>query len=813
MIKDFRIRARDLPYTTKSDIIKSFIGRENEFHKELKILLENIYKGAYIEILQGSEEKGKDLVIRKKDDFGNYEHIAFVVKAVEKLSGAAVGKAAEISTQVQQAFMTKAQLKDIHEGVTISKVYVVNTGTISDGAKRKILEPILMPNYKNNLEFIDIETLIKYFEEYYPAFYFNKDMQTFFKNRVEKIERFLVDDKKLQNFIEPNIKKFNKTKTELLAQQNNSHNELKLIGEQLFGHKETFHSFLKIVTENKSERILLTGDAGSGKSVLLYKLVLEFINKFLKEHNINSINNIDFELPICLKATDIKKDGIENIEDIIETFYSSSRDNRIKTIIIDGIDEIGTKDRTEIKEKVEAYIRLKNNNISLVFSSRTNFTIIDEFNTYTHYELMPYEMKQAVEFIKNMVQKQSILLDNLEAKLFELEGQIPFYPLALRLLIEVVEKYKEVPASITELYNRYISIIFGEYEISTELDKLFEPRIKREFLTDLSYEVFYINNLVKIDLDEFEIFMEKFCNKHRFLQENKNEFIENIKRISLLKIENNEVYFSHKSFLDFFIANYFKENKDDLSYNNKFDDIFNIFTSNEQWEDVTFFYFGLKTKVNRSEFNQLIKYIGDLEEGFNKNLTNFYLGRLIQYAYMTEKSFVDEIISNSMKITLDLKNNFYNLFKESLDIVEIPHILSDIGILHLIDLCYSSSFMRENTKNLIEKIDGNESEIYFSTIYILKNAKLLGKNFVNDNLKNILPKIKQIHNLENKVLLTTLIDFFEEKGKLELNDELNEEIDKLIHKYKKNYPDLFQKLFSIRKNNILDLKRNLDKNK
>ena len=96
---------------------------------------------------------------------------------------------------------------------------------------------------------------------------------------------------------------------------------------------------------------------------------------------------------------------------------------------------------------------------------------------------------------------------------------------------------------------------------------------------------------------------------------------------------------------------------------------------------------------------------------------------------MTEKSFIDEIISSSMKLSLDLKSDFYKLFKDNLGTVDIPHILSDIGVLHMIDLCYSSSFLRENTKNLIEKIDVNESEIYFSTIYILKNAKLLGKDF------------------------------------------------------------------------------------
>lgn len=805
MIEDFKIRAKDLPYNVKSNIIKSFIGKENEFHKDLKVLLENIYKDAYVEILQGSEEKGKDLVVRKKNDFGEYEHIAFVVKALEKLSGSASGKTGELVIQIQQAFKTKAQLKDIHDEVSISKVYVVNTGTISGGAKSKILSLIDENVYKNNLHYFAIEDLIRLFEENYPEFYFNKDLQTFFKSRVEKIEKFLLDEKKLQNFIEPNIKKFNKTKKDLLAQSNNPQNELKLIGEQLFGQKETFHSFLKLVTEKKSERILLTGDAGSGKSVLLYKLVLEFINKFLKEQNIKNLSDIDFQLPICLKATDIKKDGFNNIENIIETFYSSSKDNKIRTIIIDGIDEVNTKDRIEIKERIEAYVKLKNPQISLVFSSRTNFTIIDEFEQYTHYELMPYEMKQAIEFIKRIAQQESILLDNLENKLLELEGQIPFYPLALKLLIEVVEKHKEVPASITELYNKYIGIMFGEFDITTEIDKLFEPKIKREFLTDLSYEAFYLYDKVKIEYTEFDSFITKFCNKHTFLNENKNEFIENIKRISLFKIENNEVYFSHKSFLDFFIANYFKDNKDDLLEDDKFDDLFEVFTSNEQWEDITFFYFGLKTKVNNSEFNKLKIYIEQLEKGLNKNLTNFYLGRLVQYAYMTEKKFVDEIISNSMKLSLDLKSNFHKLFKDNLGTVDIPHILSDIGILHMIDLCYSSSFLRENTKNLIEKIDGNESEIYFSTIYILKNAKLLGKNFVNTNLKNILPKIKRIENLEHKVLLTTLIDFFEQKGKLELDDDLNEEINNLIYKYKKNYPDLFKKLFTIKKNNILNL--------
>jgi len=811
MIENFKIRAKDLPYATKRDIIKSYIGRENIFHHELKILLENIYPNSYVEILQGAEEKGKDIVVRRKNEIGKYNHISCVVKAVDKLSGSATGKTAELVLQIQQSFKTKAQLKDIHEEVIISEVYVINTGTISGGAKRNILELINEPAYRNNITFFDIEKLIELFEEHYPEFYFNKDLQIFFKDRVEKIEKFLIEDKQLKDFIAPQIKRFEKTKRELLAQQNRQ-NDLVSISEQLFGHKETFESFTKLIIEKKAQKIILTGEAGAGKSVLLYKIILEFINKFLKENNIQSLSEQkDFSLPICVKAIDLKNGNVDMIEEIIETFYSDSRDNKIKTIIIDGIDEVSREYRKSIKKKIEAYIALKNTNISVVFSSRTNFSIIEEFEEYMHYELMPYEIKQATEFIKKMAKEQSILVTNLEDSLRKLEGQIPFYPLALRLLIEVVEKHKEIPASITVLYSKYIGIMFGEFEVSTELDKLFEPRMKKDFFSNLSYEVFFKKNKVKISFLEFQSFVYDFCIKHSFI-EDKEEFIDNIKRISILKIEE-DVYFSHKSFLDFFIATYFKENKDELVDDKMFDRIFDLYSFEEQWEEVVFFYFGLKTKINKSEFLKLKESIDRIDNDFDKNINIFHLGKLAQYAWMTDNVFKEEIIEESMKISLNLKENFHQMFKGTFD-MEIPKILSSISVLQMIDLCYSSAFLRGETKKLIENVantSNDEAELYFSTMYILKNSHALGNEFININLKNIIPKIKKIDNLENRVLLTVLIDFFDEKGKIMLDKDLDKEITKQVRKYQKIYPDIFIKILSVKKNGFQKLRKQLEK--
>jgi len=810
MIQDFKIKARDLPYSTKRDIIKSYIGKENIFHNELKILLENIYPTAYVEILQGAEEKGKDIVVRIQDNFGNYEHIAFVVKALEKLTGSASGKTGELVIQIQQAFKTKAQLKDIHDEVSISKVYVVNTGTISDGAKRKILTLIDETNYRNNVYYFAIENLIQLFEEHYPEFYFNKDMQLFFKERVEKIEKFLIEDKELKNFIQPHIKRFEKTKKELLAQQS-AQNDLQVISEQLFGHKETFQSFSSLIIDKKSQRIILTGEAGSGKSVLLFKIILEFINKFLKENNIQSIaEQEEFSLPICLKAIDLKNENLNNFEEIVESFYSNSKDNKIKTIIIDGIDEVSAECRKNIKNKVEAYVALKNINISIVFSSRTNFSIIDSFDEYIHYELMPYETKQAIEFIKNMVKEQSILVTNLEKSLKELEGQIPFYPLALRLLVKVVEEHKEIPASITELYIRYIDILFGKHEITAEIDKLFDPTIKEEFFSYLAYHVFFSNNKVKVNLDEFKSFVDDFSKTHSFI--NKEEFIKDIYRISILKVEDEDVYFSHKSFLDFFIAIYFKNNKDDLEDEDEFDKLFNLYSFVEQWEEVVFFYFGLKKKINKREFKKLNKSINTLENDFERNLNIFYLGRLSQYAYMTDDKYKEEIILNAMKISLKLKDNFHEMFKGNFEI-EIPKILSSISIFQMIDFCYSSSFLRNKINKLIENINNetDENELYFATLYILKNSHSLDKKFINNNLRKLVPLIQKIEDLENRVLLTILIDFFDGKGRIELDDDLNKSINKLVKKYQKTFPEVFQRVLSVKKSGFKNLRNRLEK--
>jgi len=426
---------------------------------------------------------------------------------------------------------------------------------------------------------------------------------------------------------------------------------------------------------------------------------------------------------------------------------------------------------------------------------------------------MPYEIRQAIEYITKLAKKNNILLTNLENSLRELEGQIPFYPLSLRLLIEVVEKHNEVPASITELYNKYVGIAVGEFEVSIEIDKLFDPSIKKDFFAKLAYEMYFLNNKVKISYKDYELFCTKFFENHTFITD-KASFLENILRVGLLNIEKDEVQFSHKTFLDFFIALFFHLNKEELQDEGKFDVLFELYSIVDQWEDVAFFYFGLKKKISKIDLDKLESKILSLDNEFEIRFNLFYLGRLVQYAWMTDDLHKKKVIKDAMDISLGLKDMFHSMFKTSLDMTEVPKLISSISMLHLIDFCYSSAFLRNETKQLIaEGSPKSDDAIYFSTIYLLKNASLLGKDFVNDNLKNLVPKIQKMPDLENRVLLTMLIDFFEKKKKIELDEELDKSISKIMKKYKKAYPDVFRRVLSIKKKDFKILRSELTKKK
>lgn len=188
-----------------------------------------------------------------------------------------------------------------------------------------------------------------------------------------------------------------------------------------------------------------------------------------------------------------------------------------------------------------------------------------------------------------------------------------------------------------------------------------------------------------------------------------------------------------------------------------------------------------------------------------------FLGKLLQYGWMTENTIKNKVIEKAINNSLNLKDDLNSVFQKILKITNPPKILSSIAMLHLTGMYYSSMFIVDEVKNIISEVANtpisdssidlqpDENKLYFCTIYILSNIDLLGKEYVGDILLKFLPQINRMSNIENNLLLTVIIDIFKNKKKLDNKEDLNLCIKKIVNRQKRKYPELIKSIFSTKK--------------
>lgn len=808
---DFKTKAKDLPYAAKKAMITTYYSKETQFHVEYEKVLKNMYGNCQTYILQGPTEKGKDIVVKTKNASGGYDLHAYVIKLVEKLDASAKGKAAELAVQAMQSFKIPYNIEGLEEKQLTNKVFILNAGTISEGAKDNVFS-IIDVSLKANTAYIDMGILIEQFEEYYPEFFFSNNFGLMIKDQIEYIENFL-KQKKLMNFIKPNLKKVNQDKKELITTTRNSEDYLKSIAEAIFGKKLSYSSFSALVLKNNSEKILLTGDAGSGKSVLVFQLLLDYLNSLITKTNLTKSNLTELIMPVCLRAIEIKDLSNSQLHTKITNYYDCKDANTPNLIILDGIDEVEKNVRDTLIETIEAYCVLhKDNKINILLTSRHNYSVIEELENYSRYELVPYEMSQAIDFIRKSAQNDNAKLAILEARLKELNGQIPFYPLALQLFIEVVKQNQEVPASITELYTRYIAMSFGEYTQEIEIDKLFEPQIKKLFFSELSYFLFFKNNKTSIEFAELDNFLLDFISKHSYISSSE-EFKNSIMRTSMLKLDANVVEFSHKSFLDYFIALYFIDNRDELVEEGNFAILYREFAFDGIWEDVAYFFFGIKGKMTNRELTHFTTLIREGTSELSKYINSFFLGKLAQYAWKTESEIKTLLLQEGISNTMAAKQAFNDAFQKSLGI-KVPPLFGGINMLYLINDCHASLFLRSEVKNLIDKIclktednPPTDDEVAYALFYILKDSKLLGKDYMKIAIPKLITHLENMSSVKNKTFISLILELHQKKARPLTDQATIDFINNAVEKIKKRYPDEIQSLISRKHDSFRQLKR------
>jgi len=784
-------QAKALSKEERKNILMSF--KETELHRHLKELFKAMVPDCTIEITHEPGELGKDLVIVKKDKI-SIDVIGVVVKTGD-IRGKTAGKVDEVKTQVekafsyaeekkiegiesqvQQAFAHPAEIKPIFKKLPISKVFIVLAGELGAHVRKRLGKEL-----NGNIEIKDIDWLIDNFTDHYPQVFFEGRVIDFLQEKIQQLEKKHWLSKRRINlsnyFVEPLVAtidipiKFDEEDLALIIKE----------------RKMPFSQLKSILTSTR--QLILVGDPGVGKSGALAKLTIDMLREAeasaLIFRGVSKKQTI--EIPILVSAKEILETG--DSEALVKKYIANPEimDRfRVKVIMIDALDEILPGQREEVIEKAEKISRQLV--CSLIITSRKIDIIKTPPTGFEKYELLPFEYGQALELFEKLISSKTVL-DSLKDGLEKVRFQIPMIPLSLILLIELVEDKKEIPASVTELYDRFYDLMLGRWDREKGIEVLFEYFVKKSFLAELAFKEFLEKERLEIPQKEFEEFFNNYASRYGWDKEKLKDFIKEIERAGILDI-GKTVVFRHRSFLDYFAAVYIFNKQAEFENLNNF--ITQIYFK-DIWGDVAFFYIGLKREISDIIIEKIFAVE---EEDLFTYISKFLAGRLLQAGWNSPTKTKYTGIEKASSFAPAIREKFLKVIEKSE--VKIPRIFADFLIMSLSDLAFGSVFLSKEAKSLFNDLSSQLSKdsLYMMLSLFWAIQRLLTPDEIQKMINNFLEALSKAHNLsvEEQARSLLFLIIIEQKDKT-----IVKTIKKKLDKLKRRYPETFGELLPHRK--------------
>jgi len=771
MIQDYDLKtlAKALSFDQRKKFLESL--SEADIREHLKGLLTSMEPASVVEITHGAEELGRDLVMVKETKFG--QEVTAVVVKVGTIGGATMGKAEEIARQVEACFLHPAKLKTLVGEFLVEKVWVMVAGEFTRTGQQRLQAKIKTKPVK----LFDIKWLVERFTEYYPQVYFEGNVIDFLKGKIIELERTRIISRCTsalsESWVEPLV-------ASLESPVTFDEEALTIVFEK---NRLPFSQLKQIVLSSTPRRIILAGDPGTGKSTALAKITLDiFKESFNLVVRKKVESNTKINVPVLMLAKDIIR--FNDVESLLAAYIpeeeTRSRFN-VTLLLIDGLDEIPPGLHSPVVEKVTEFSRRLG--CSAIVASRKVETIKNPITEYGKFELLPFDVGRALNLFEKLVtdkQLLSVLRDGLQKICF----QILMTPLSLSLLIDIAEQYREIPASVTELYDRFTDIALGRFDKDKGIEVLFEYEIKKRFLSQLAFSCFYEKDRLEIPDSEFRTFVQDYGKLYMMDESKLATFIHEVERSGMLR-SGETITFCHRSFLDYFAAYNIFVRQDTIA---DLDDLVTRLYFDDGWSDVAFFYIGLKREISSTMVARLFS---SEKEGLKGDIDHFLVGRLLQAGWHS--------LSDTKKVALKQALGFGPLIKDRLidaakkQHVEFPRIFGDFLVLALCEIGFVSAFLQKEEQALLDDmIRGNDNKSLYSAVLLLWSMrKALSGDELRNKINGVLGAMSRVPSLptEDQARLLLLCSNLERQEKT-TSGSVKRKLDKL----QKKHPSIFRGL-------------------
>ncbi|MDZ4712661.1 MAG: hypothetical protein SGI89_10095, partial [bacterium] len=496
--------------------------------------------------------------------------------------------------------------------VTANKIIIITNGLITENFKNEI------DKIHENVIYWDVNILCSKLNEKWPD-YFNdkepviheymsnlskhlenvsKELQILYYNKTTKTiwETFIdlqLEETKVKNNTKPFKHPENVVKSEKLQIQSTQIIDFKKLIKNRFKTKDIF---------DQKINCLIFGDMGSGKSTIFKKMILDLIKEYIARDDVNE----NCRIPILVLAKSFKFNfSLYNTIEMEMKFLSNNRILNLNKLLlegeiiifIDGLDEISEEQVSDYLEEINRFTSTYEKT-QVIISSRPSVTInkSEIFSEYRRFEILPLDFQQIEELLEKWYPtafelKEKLL--NVLRKTF-LSSAIPKTPLAITLLAIIFdenEKIEEIPANITELYNKFTEIFLGKWDKENGMSSQDKFGIRTHLINHIALTLHFKNLLEITENDLFEI-LTVYKNSKRY-DEIEIEQLECdlMKRNPLLIKTDNSYKFIHKSFQEYFASKGIEQTNQFIKNHENF--LVENFL-NEWWSNVILFYVGNK---------------------------------------------------------------------------------------------------------------------------------------------------------------------------------------------------------------------------
>lgn len=311
-----------------------------------------------------------------------------------------------------------------------------------------------------------------------------------------------------------------------------------------------------------TNKMIITGTGGIGKSTLMHHLFLNTIEKtdyipvLIELRSLNTIDNYVSIRSFIYEA--LTNNGFDLEDEYFE--YSLNEGGYI--FLFDGYDEMNKNIVDKATKDIQNFADKYHKNHYIV-SSRPSSTFIG-WNDFDELLTMPLSKEQAIELIDKIKYDETVknkFLKELDNSLFDKHKSFAQNPLLLTIMLLTYESNAKIPETLNDFYERAFHVLFSEHDAIKDV-------YERETHTNLSYDKFkrifsyicfisYFENVYEFTDVSLLNYLNRAQNKFTDIVFNVDDYQDDLLQHVCMLVKDGLSYrFTHRSFQEYFAAVY-----------------------------------------------------------------------------------------------------------------------------------------------------------------------------------------------------------------------------------------------------------------